>query len=187
MDWNLKKYPMYYGGVKQTKPFFSKSAVVGNLIFLSGAFGRSLKTGKVRSDKFDEQMVVCLDNIRLALEEAGSSMDNLAKNFILIKDIKDCPRMWKTMLDYYQKYAPGLVEEPPAITIAEVSLLAEPDCLVEVDSIAVVSKDAPGWEIKKYPLYYGGIKQTYPNIGPGMPFLSESVAVGNLLFLWHDC
>ena len=190
MDWNLKKYPMYYGGVKQTYPkvkpgvpFLSKSAVVGNIIFLSGSVGRSSETGKVTSDKFEEQLIVCLDNVRLALEEAGSSMDNLVKNFIIIKDMPDYPLMWKTMLDYYQKHAPSLVEEPPAITATEVSTLADPDCLVELDSIAVVSKDAPGWETKKYPMYYGGVKQVYPNIEPGMPFLSESVAVGNLLFL----
>ena len=190
MGLKLKKYPMYYGGVKQTYPnvkpgesFLSKSAIVGNIIFLSSLDGRTLETGEVTSNKFDEQLVVCLDNIRLALEEAGSSMDNLVKNFVLLRDFEDCPRMWKTMLEYYQKYAPDLVEEPPAITVTQVSSLAEPECLVEIDSIAVVSKDEPGWEMKKYPMYYGGVKQVYPHIKPGKPFLSESVAVGNLLFI----
>ncbi len=190
MGWELKKYPMYYGGVKQTYPnlepgrsFLSRSAVVGNIIFLSSFDARTIKTGDVASNKFEEQTIACLDNIRLTLEEAGSSMDNLVKNFVLLKDVKDCPSMWKTMLDYYQKHAPQLVEEPPVITITQVEALATPDCLIEIDSIGVVSKDEPGWEVKKYPMYYGGVKQVYPNVEPGMPFLSESVAIGNLLFL----
>ena len=190
MGCELKKYPMYYGDVKQTYPnikpgmsFFSKSAIVGNIIFLSGLDGRTLETGDVTSNKFEEQMVVCLDNIRLALEEAGSSMDNLVKNFVLLKNFEDCPRMWKTMLEYYQKHAPHLIEEPPAITVTQVSALAKSECLIEIDSIAVVSKDEPGWEMKKYPMYYGSVKQVYPNVEPGMPFLSESVTVGNLIFI----
>lgn len=190
MGWELKKYPMYRGGVKQTYPnikpgtsFLSESAIVGNIVFLSSFDGRSSETGDVSSIKFEEQMVVCLDNIRLALEKAGSSMDNLIKNFVLLRDFEDCPRIWKTMLEYYQKHAPHLVEEPPAITVTQVSALAKPDCLIEIDSIAVISKDEPGWEMKKYPMFYGGIKQVYPNVEPGRPFLSESVAVGNLLFI----
>ncbi len=186
----MKKYPMYYGGVKQTypniepgAPFFSRSVVVGNLIFLSGAGGRTLETGDVPSDNFEEQMTVCLDKIKLALEEAGSSLDNLVKTFILLKDQEDYPRMWNTLLEYYQKHAPLLVEEPPASTVIQVASLVKSHYLVEIDAVAVISKDEPGWELKKYPLYSGGLKQVYPNIEPGMPFLSESVAVGNLLFL----
>ncbi len=186
----MKKYPMYYGGVKQTypniepgAPFFSRSVVVGNLIFLSGAGGRTLETGDVPSDNFEEQMTVCLDKIKLALEEAGSSLGNLVKTFILLKDQEDYPRMWNTLLEYYQKHAPLLVEEPPASTVIQVASLVKSHYLVEIDAVAVISKDESGWELKKYPLYSGGLKQVYPNIEPGMPFLSESVAVGNLLFL----
>jgi 2-iminobutanoate/2-iminopropanoate deaminase len=186
----LKRYPMYYGGVKQTYPhinpgvsFFSKSVIVGNIVFLNSFDGRSLETCDVTSEKFEEQLVVCLDNIRLALEEAGSSMSNVVKSLVLLRDYKDSSRMWKTMLEYYQKYAPELVEEPPAITVTQVEALAKPECLVEIDALAVISRDEPGWEMKKHPMLCGDVKQVYPNVEPGMPFLSESVSVGNLIYL----
>ena len=38
------------------------------------------------------------------------------------------------------------------------------------------------WKLKKYPMYCGGIKQAYPSIRPGMPFLSRSAVVGNIIF-----
>ncbi len=190
MSWELKRYPLYYGSTRQTYPnikpgaaFLSKSVIVGNLIFLSGFDGRSPETGQVTSDKFDEQLITCLDTIRSALEEAGSSMNNLAKNFILLRNAENSARMWEIMLEYYQRHAPDLLEQPPTVTVITVIELAKPECLIEIDSMAVLSKDTPGWEMKKLPMMYGGIKQSYPSIKPGLPFFSESVSVGNLLFL----
>lgn len=190
MRCEFKKYPMYYGGVRQSYPsikpgtsFLSRSVVAGNIIFTSGFDSRSLETGKVTSDIFEQQVITCLDNIRFAIEEAGSSLNNLFKHFILLRNTEDSPRLWKTMLAYYQKHAPLLVEQPPAVTIAGVCELAKPECLIEIDSMAVISKDKLGWEMKKHPMLYGGVPQVYPNVAPGKPFFSESVSVGNVLFL----
>ncbi|MDP2917852.1 MAG: RidA family protein [Dehalococcoidia bacterium] len=180
----LKRRPLYYGNVKQ--PYASKSADAVNLLFLYSFDGRPLTTGAACPDSIESQVTNCLDNIRLALVEAGSSLDNLVKNHIFVKNYLDCPRVWKTMLDYFQKHAPQLVEEPPAAAVCQIDTMAKPECLVEIDSIAVLSKDKPGWEMKRYPIRLrrlGGRKQVYPDIEPGMPFLSESVVVGNLVFV----
>lgn len=186
----MKKYPMFYGGkeqvypnVKPGAPFFSKSARVGNLLFLSGSARRTLETGDVPSDIFEEQMNVAFDKVKLALSEAGSSLEHIVKTLILIRDQEHFPILWKTLLEYYQKNAPILTEEPPAATAIRVDSMAKRHYLVEIDAIAVVSKNQPDWELKKYPLYRNGLKQVYPNIKPGMPFCSESVRVGNLIFL----
>lgn len=183
---------MYYGGVKQTyphvdpgDPFFSKSAVIGNLIFLAGAGGSELETFEVSSDDFEDQLTTCLNKIKIALEEADSSLENLVKLWILLDDMNDYSRMWRGLFKYFESYAPQLLESPPAVTTVEVSSLADPDYLVEVDSIAVVSEGIPRWEIKRYPSYLEGEKRTRPNIEPGTPFFSESVSVGNLVF--HSC
>ena len=83
MNWEMKRYPMYQGNVNQIypnvttgEPALSKSIVAGNLVFISGMHGRNLKTGKVESDKFEDQMIMALDNVRAAMEEAGSSNKN---------------------------------------------------------------------------------------------------------------
>ena len=159
MNWEIKRYPLFYGTTGQTYPdikpgtaFLSKSIVVGNFIFLSGFDGRSQETGQITSDKFDDQVIACLDAIRTALEEAGSSMSNLAKNVILLRNIDDSTRMWEIMLEYYQKHAPDLLEQPPAVTVITVVELAKPECLIEIDAMAVLSRDEPGWEMKKIPM-----------------------------------
>ena len=190
MDWVIKRDPMYVGGIRQIYPyipagksFLSRSVTVGNLIFLSGMKGTDLVTGKPVLGQIELQVTAALDNIKLALEGAGSSLNHLVKHQICLKNASDSPRVWKTMLEYYQRNEPRLVEEPPAVAMTEVVSLGEPEYLVEITSTAIVNPEKPGWELRKYPLLYGGVKQIYPNIQPGMPFMSESVVVGNLIFL----
>jgi enamine deaminase RidA (YjgF/YER057c/UK114 family) len=67
-------------------------------------------------------------------------MDNIIKTLILFKDIKDYQIMRKTELEYYQKYAPRLVEEPPVSTILQAASLARPEFLVEFEVTAVLSR-----------------------------------------------
>ena len=190
MNWEIKRYPMVKGGIKKVypnvkpgTPFFSKSVKVGNLLYLSATNGSRLDTGDVPSTDFKEQMTASLGNIKLALEEADSSLDNLVRTLILIRDRDHFSVAWKTLLEYYQKNAPKLVEDPPAVTVIQIGSLSKSEYLVEIDAIAVASRNEPGWEIKKCPLYRNGLKQVYPNIKPGTPFCSESVRVGNLIFL----
>jgi enamine deaminase RidA (YjgF/YER057c/UK114 family) len=89
---------------------------------------------------FGEQMEIALGKIRRALEEAGSSMNNLVKNLIMLKDLKDYRAMRRTELAYYQKYAPFLVDNPPVSSVLGVQL-GKPEYLVEIESIGVISRE----------------------------------------------
>jgi enamine deaminase RidA (YjgF/YER057c/UK114 family) len=68
-------------------------------------------------------------------------MNNIVKTLMLLKNLKDYPRMRKTELEYYQRYAPFLVDNPPASTFMQVVSLARPEFLVEIDVIGVVSRE----------------------------------------------
>ncbi|HLA83072.1 MAG TPA: RidA family protein [Thermoleophilia bacterium] len=128
-----KTYPLYYAGRQQ---HFARSVVVGNLVFLSGMSGRTMQTGDVSSDDVKEQMLVALDKVRAALEEAGSSMEHIVKTVIYLKDVKDYDVMRTTEWEYYQKYAPGLIEAPPASTFMQPASLSRANMLVEIDVVA---------------------------------------------------
>ena len=146
MDWEVKYYPEYWAGKKLAYPHvapespkFARSVAVGNLIFVSGCQGQNDATLKTETNVFEEQMVIALDKVRAAMEEAGSSMNNIVKTLMLLKNLEDYPRMRKTELEYYQKHAPYLVENPPASTFLQVNL-AKPEFLVEIDVIGVISR-----------------------------------------------
>jgi len=147
MDQKVTYYPEYWGGKKLAypnvpaeSPKFSRSVLVGNLIFISGCQGQNDETIKLETNVFEEQMVIALDKVRKAMEEAGSSMNNIVKTLMLLKNLEDYPRMRKTELEYYQKHAPLLVENPPASTFMQVNL-AKPEYLVEIDVIGVISRE----------------------------------------------
>lgn len=140
-------YPEYWAGKKLAYPHvpaespkFARSVVVGNLIFVSGCQGQNDNTMKVETNVFEEQMIVALNKVKHAMEEAGSSMNNVIKTIMLLKRLEDYPRMRKTELEYYQKHAPLLVEYPPASTFMQVGL-AKPEFLVEIDVVGVISRE----------------------------------------------
>ncbi len=144
----LKYYPEYWAGkklayphVSAESPKFARSVVAGNLVFVSGCQGQNDQTLKTETKVFEEQMIIALEKVRKAMEEVGSSMNNVIKTLILLKHLEDYPRMRETELVYYQKYAPLLVENPPASTFLQVASLAKPEFLVEIDVIGVVSRE----------------------------------------------
>ena len=164
------------------KNYPAKGVVEGNLIFLPGMDGRDLETGMVSSDIFEEQMIIALDKIRQSMEEAGSSMNNLLKTHMIVVNQDDYPRMRKTELEYYQKHAPLLVENPPASTVITASL-ARPELLVEIDVIGVISRDEPAGEVRYYPEYLAGNRLAFPHVAPEAPKYSRAAVAGNLIFL----
>jgi 2-iminobutanoate/2-iminopropanoate deaminase len=85
-------------------------------------------------------MIAALDKIRGALEEAGGSMNNIVKTVIYIKRLEDYQLMRDTELEYYAKYAPQLVDEPPASTCMQPVSLAKPNMLIEIDVTAIKGK-----------------------------------------------
>ncbi len=128
-----KTYPLIYAGKRQR---FARSVVVGDIVFVSGSSGRTMETGEVSSNDFKVQMIVALDKIRGALEEAGSNMNNIVKTVIYIKRLEDYQLMRDTELEYYRKYAPGLIEEPPSSTCIQPMSLSRPNMLIEIDVTA---------------------------------------------------
>jgi len=147
MNQKVIHYPEYWAGKKLTYPNvpaeagkFSRSVVVGNLIFISGCQGANDETARVETMILEEQVEIALGKIRRALEEVGSSMNNLIKNLIMLKDLKDYPAMRRTELAYYQKYAPFLIDNPPVSSVLGVQL-GKPEYLVEIESVGVISRD----------------------------------------------
>ena len=129
-----KTYLLNYAGQKQR---FARSVLAGDFVFLSGSSGRTLETGEVSSGDVRDQTRVALDKIRLALEEAGTSMEHIVKVVIYFKDMKDYEAVKRTEFEYWQEHAPALAEEPPASTVCQVASLSKPNMLVEIDIVAL--------------------------------------------------
>jgi len=95
---------------------------VGSLFFLSGVMG------DISAD-VPTQITQVLENIKATLEAAGSSMRNVVKTTVYLRDIADRERYLNPI---WQKY---FSESPPARTTVQVGL--GPGA-VEIDAIAVI-------------------------------------------------
>jgi 2-iminobutanoate/2-iminopropanoate deaminase len=190
MNWDVKYYPEYWDGkrlayphVPKESPKFARSMAVGNLIFISGCTGQDTITGKPTAEKFEDQMIMALTKVKMAMEEAGSSMENVVKTVMLVKRLHDYPRMRRTEVEFYGKHAPFLVENPPASTFIAPASLAKPEFLVEVDVIGVINRKAPDWNVNYYAEYWGGKKLAYPHVPKEHPKFARTEAVGNLVIV----
>lgn len=125
---------LHYAGQKQR---FARSVTAGDFVFLSGSSGRTLETGEVSSDDVREQTRVAMEKVRLALEEAGTALENVVKVVIYLKDMKDYEAVKQTEFDYWKEHAPSLCDEPPASTVCQVVSLSKPDMLIEMDITAI--------------------------------------------------
>jgi 2-iminobutanoate/2-iminopropanoate deaminase len=110
---------------------YSQGVIAGNLIFVSGQLGIDPVTGQMKSD-FKEQANQALLNLKAILEEAGSSLKNVVKTTVFLKDMNQ----FSAMNEVYQQY---FNESFPARSAIEISQLPKQG-LVEVEAIACLSK-----------------------------------------------
>ncbi|MHA7819109.1 MAG: RidA family protein [Erythrobacter sp.] len=112
-------------------PYFIAPAwKAGGLVFLSGQAGIA-EDGSIAGAQgdFDEQLAQTFANIERVLKAAGSDMSRIVKVTIYLKDMANFPKI----LDARQQY---FTPPYPADTTVEVSSLALPELLVEIDVIA---------------------------------------------------
>ena len=110
----------------------SHAIKVGNLVFTSGQLGWVGDSGSL-ADTVEEQTRIVLENIKSILETAGSSMANVIKIAIYVKNIEDIP----AINQIYQEYFGPIY---PARAAVEVATLAA-NGLVEIEAIALANDE----------------------------------------------
>ena len=129
-----KTYPFYYGGVKQN---WAKAVVAGGFVFVSGVSGREFETGRVKAVDVKVQTEVTWAKIKSILEEVGSSLNRIVKVVTYLRDAKDADAYYAASSKFLEKECPDLLENPPAMTMAETGLYLE-EMLVELDVTAIM-------------------------------------------------
>ena len=107
---------------------YSQATVAGNTLFVSGQIPFDPKTMKCVEGGIKEQTRQSLTNIKAIVEEAGYSMEDIAKCGIFLKDMA-------TFKDMNEVYAEFFTDKKPArfaVQAAELPL----GVLVEIDAIA---------------------------------------------------
>lgn len=111
---------------------------VGDLLFISGQTAIGDDGKLVGIGNFDVQAEKAFENLDKVLKAGGSSLKNVVKVTILLRDMGNFDKIVTLKGKYFT--APY-----PADTIFEVSSLYSPDALIEIEATAVAD-EAANWK-----------------------------------------
>ena len=86
---------------------FPQAVIANDLIFLSGMPGLNLISGQVVSTSFEDQTRQAFLNIKMVLEEAGSSMSKVVKTTIFMVAGNDFSIVNKVYTEFFPTDAPA--------------------------------------------------------------------------------
>ena len=111
-------------------PNLSLATRFGGLVFVAGQTGRHPKTGEVGKD-IREQTRNILERIKVILEAAGTSLDNVLTATTYVTRREDVPA-------YNEEYAKYFPTNKPARTTVTVASLNTPELVIEITVTACV-------------------------------------------------
>ncbi len=103
----------------------------GRLVYCAGAVALGADGQVVAVGDIVGQTRQVMENLKLALHEAGATFDDVVKVTNYVVDVND----WRQVLPVRAEY---LKEPYPASTFVEVSALMFPELLIEIEAVAVV-------------------------------------------------
>ena len=115
------------------KPYYSNCvrSDAGPLLWISGQVALDRDGNMVGEGDLRTQAVQVLENIKGILADSGATMDNIVKVTVYVTDI----RAFNDIADIRERYFP---KEGPSSVICEVSALAWPEFMIEIEAVAVV-------------------------------------------------
>ena len=108
---------------------YNQAVVIGNLVYTSGQIPLDAKTNNVVAGGITEQAKSVLENLKAVLEGAGSSLTNVVKTTVFLKNMGDFAFMNAVYGEYFD------AKTAPARTTIEVARLPK-DVLVEIEAVA---------------------------------------------------
>lgn len=107
---------------------YSQAIKVGNMVYCSGQIPIDPATNTIHAETIEDQTRQAISNLSNVLEAAGSSLQNVAKTTVFIKDMNDFAALNGV---YAEMFAPN----KPARSCVEVARLPK-DVKVEIEAIA---------------------------------------------------
>ena len=108
---------------------YSQAQKVGDLLFTSGQIPLNPSTGELVTE-IKAATKQSLENIKAILEAAGTSLENVVKTVVYIKNMNDFGDVNEVYGEYFK-------ENAPARSCVEVARLPK-DALVEIEAIAIM-------------------------------------------------
>ncbi len=129
---NTKKEVISIEGIAGIPGPLNHAVKAGGFIFLSSQLSADLKEHKLISGDIRQQTRQAMENIKFILEKAGSSLANIVKVAVYMKDVK---KDFEDMNDVYRQYFKE-GDEPVRVTVQAISPLDGIDIEIEATAVA---------------------------------------------------
>jgi 2-iminobutanoate/2-iminopropanoate deaminase len=106
---------------------FPQAVIAEKFIFISGTPGYDLDTNKVISDNFEDQTRQCFRNIKIILEEAGSSLSKVVKTTIFMVAGNDFSVINKVYGEFFPQNPPA--RSTPQVMPFPAGILISVECI----------------------------------------------------------
>ncbi len=107
---------------------YSQAIEVNGMVYTSGQIPVNPATGEI-ADSIEGQARQVMENVKNLLEAAGTSMGNVVKTTVFIKDMNDFGKINEIYAEYFEGAC-------PASSCVEVARLPK-DVLMEMEAVAV--------------------------------------------------
>jgi enamine deaminase RidA (YjgF/YER057c/UK114 family) len=127
----LKRQNYSSGAPLEDKIGYSRAVRIGNFVFVGGTTTTTPEgTVEAEGDAYLQTRII-LQKIEQALKKSGASLSEVYRVRIYVTDIKRSQ-------EYMQAYSEFFKEIKPVTILAEVSALARPAHLVEIEAEAII-------------------------------------------------
>jgi len=127
----MDKQRIYSDAVREPADrLWSNCLRVGDQIFVSGMTARGDDGETVLGNDEYAQAKVIFTKIKNLVEAAGAAIDDVVKMTIFVTDIANNTQVWEARREFFSG-------DFPACTLVEVSALAKPEILLEIEALAV--------------------------------------------------
>jgi 2-iminobutanoate/2-iminopropanoate deaminase len=86
---------------------YSQAIVHNGIIYVSGQGAVDPQTNKIRLGSVEEEAELALENLRIILQEAGSSLDNVLTITVYLLDIAEYARFNEVYKKYFKEKRPA--------------------------------------------------------------------------------
>ena len=130
----MKMKTIHAAGVKEPAPrTWSNAKVCGNQFFVSGMTAHDGQGHVEGGSGMYDQAMQTFGKIKGMVEAAGGTMADVMKIMVYVTNIKNNVKVWAARREFF-------TGDFPASTLVEVSALAAPEILVEIEAIAHIGK-----------------------------------------------
>ena len=110
---------------------YNQAVVVANMVYTAGQIAIDPKSNEMTRGNAGDQTRIILNNIKAILEAVGTSLDNVVKATVFLKNMNDFPAMNTVYGEFFHS-----VNAPCRSTIEAARL--PKDALVEIEVVATI-------------------------------------------------